>query len=765
MPVSTLNTDILTASLGKPVALAYGRHVVAGNVILQDETDPDRTTVFIALGEGEWDAIEELFVNGAEADLEDASLFHFHKGLDGELSTGGTLDPEGVGSPFPFSVDGDQKADLFTPEGIQGLTFSRTAYLALSVPYDAFAPTAQVDVRGVFRTRKVRIFDSAGVQTGYQYSDNPAWQIADLLTVVRGFSDSRLDWASLVAAAAYCDQLITPVPGGPQSKRFVSHVAFTETVDFDQALVALLSTCRGVLLDTEGSIKLRIDQTRSPLFDFTMDNIVEGTFSAWFKDTREVANRLELLFRDLDNNFAITTKLWNHEPQQARTDRVIPAKLALGNVAQHQAERIGNYLLTRAIDNNLFCSLRATAASLTVMPGDVVRVAHDAAPWGQQTFGDFRFQAFEVLEVTENPDETREFLCRVYNPNTYPDTAGPAQNLIGTTLRKRPLPPPAPQAANKFSLTANLGGDLRLSFDIPLAADYRTGDLRLVADLEKERISTTLAADVGVSDTQIQVASSVGFRVGDYVDFATEIVKITGPGNTGEEPTSTTWDVDRAQKLTTAGTAVTGNLVCRLSEVPIHFAFPPGYTLAHPTLDLANGEYYVLRLRPGRMRVLHASLAFTGPGGISPALEKSFDAFAFEPIVPNTLPGLRVADGGYGLIEVLGDLPVAGQVAAPLLVIDSATIGIIYAAVDPETGTPEGASILGQLTIRAPGIGDGESFFDLGSQFEIPDGQNGTGVFFSGAQLGNIAGADIRLEIVQVGSLVPGRDLRVYITF
>ena len=37
MAVSTLNTDILTASLGKPVAVAYGRHVVAGNVILLEE--------------------------------------------------------------------------------------------------------------------------------------------------------------------------------------------------------------------------------------------------------------------------------------------------------------------------------------------------------------------------------------------------------------------------------------------------------------------------------------------------------------------------------------------------------------------------------------------------------------------------------------------------------------------------------------------------------------------------------------------------------
>ena len=110
MPVNTTNTDILTASLGKPVTLAYGRHLVGGNVILKDQTDPDRTILFIALGEGEWDSVEKLYLN--EKLLTETEDFHFHPGLDGQLSSNGTLHPEGLA--------GSQKADSLTPAGRAG---------------------------------------------------------------------------------------------------------------------------------------------------------------------------------------------------------------------------------------------------------------------------------------------------------------------------------------------------------------------------------------------------------------------------------------------------------------------------------------------------------------------------------------------------------------------------------------------------------------------------------------------------------------------
>ena len=174
MSVSTINSDVLSASLGRSVALAYGRHWVGGNVILKDETDPNITILFVALGEGEWDAVEKLFVNGLEIDvLTIGTEHHFHRGLLGELSSSGDLYPEGIGAAYPFTTDGDQKADGFTPAAVQGLTFSHTAYLALAVPFDPGAPSAQISVLGQYRCRRVRIFDAGGVQTGYQWNDNP----------------------------------------------------------------------------------------------------------------------------------------------------------------------------------------------------------------------------------------------------------------------------------------------------------------------------------------------------------------------------------------------------------------------------------------------------------------------------------------------------------------------------------------------------------------------------------------------------------------
>lgn len=750
---NTTNTDILTASLGRPIPLAYGRHVVAGNVILKDETDADRTIVFIALGEGEWDGIEELYVNGAEVDITSPGTYHFHKGFHGGLSSNGTLDPEGTGSLYPFVADGDQKADGLTPPGIQGLTFSKTAYLALYVPFDVFAPGPELDVRGVFRTRKVRIFDSGGVQIGYEYSENPAWQIADLLTVVRGLSDSRIDWASFAAAAGYCDALIDPVGDGTQVKRFLSNVAFTEQVNFDQALLALLSTCRGLLLDTEGTIKLRIDQARTPLFDFDMNNIVEGSFAATYKDTRELANRLELLFRDTDNDLTVMTKLWNHEPQQSSTGRVIGAKLYLGNLPQHQAERIGNYILTRSINNNLYCRLRSTPASLMVMPGDVVRVKHDAAPWSQAAAGDDLFESFEVLEIAENPDETRDFLLRIYNPNTYPDTAGPTQNLIGTTVNRRPLPPPKTES---WHLTANLGGELRLSFAIPRNADYRVGDLTLLADEEWERTRTTLTTGFLETETTLTAASSSGFRVGDYINIGSEVLELVGPGVREVPPISETWEVARAQKGTQAVAATAGDSIYRLTERRIHFVLPPGYSLAHPTLDLANGEYYVQRFHIGRLRILHAELSFTGLGGVSEAVEQTFALLgAYEPNVAGSLPGLRTSVGGTGTMQFWGPLAVGDDQIPPMVLPPNVSIGLISADVEK---APTGQPIRLQLKL------DGS---DIGPVIEIPVWTSGepvgSGIVFSGSQLGNVGGSRLSVNILQVGSVDPGENLTVVV--
>ncbi len=756
MPVTTTNTDILTASLGKPMVLAYGRHVVGGNVILKDETDADRTVLFLALGEGEWDALEELFVNGVAWDVTHPENIQFHKGLDGERSsfvaeTGAqdVLYPEGVGSLYPFDQPGDQKADSLTPPGVQGLTFSRTAYLALRIPFDVFAPGPELSIVGVFRTRKVRLFDAQGVQTGYAYSDNPAWQIADLLTRVRGLPDSRLDWVSFKASADYADQLIDPLGDGNFVKRFVSHVAFTEEADFDQGLAALLATCRGMLLDSAGAIRLRLDQPRASVFDFTMDNVVEGSFAAFYKDTRAAANRIELVFRDLDNNFAVLTKLWNHEPQQARIGRVIPARLHLGNLPQQQAERVGNYLLTRALDNNLFCRLRGAPETFALLPGDVVRVAHDAAPWAQNGFGANRFETFEVVEVSENPDETRDFLLQLYNALTYPDTAGPTQNLIATTVRRRPqTPPPAPE---QWELSVFPRGHLWLKFRIPRGADYRTGDLTLLADLELQRVETTLASALTAESTTAVVASQAQLLVGDYLNVGEEILKIVGPGVEGAAPTSATLAVARAQKLSEARAANAGAAVYRLTERNLHFVLPPGFTVGRALQD------HTVDFRPGRLRILHAALRFTNLAGASEAVELPFWAlYEITAALFGTLPGLRASAGGLGTIQIPGPLATGADLAMPLMLPEGVSIGVVYAqAAKSPFGGPIGIQVkIDGVPYGSPGLVPGV----------ITGGPTPQAVWLSGAAKGDVGGKAVSIEITQVGSSDPGEDLTVFVT-
>jgi hypothetical protein len=429
--------------------------------------------------------------------------------------------------------------------------------------------------------------------------------------------------------------------------------------------------------------------------------------------------------------------------------------------------------------------------------------------------------------------------------------------LGGAITGYRLVNPGTGYSAGTFSLTGPGGGSSG-SIDVTAvqeSADYRFGDLELLIDDEKNRIETSLASALGSGDSTMAVNSSTGFLVGDYVGVQTEIVKITGPGTDGQQPTSTTWTIDRAQKLTSAGTAVIADLVFRLINTPIHWSIPPGYTLDHPTGDLATGPYYVLTFRPGRMRILYASLQLFGPSeGATNLLEQGFDQFAYEPIVPNTLPGLRAADGDYGLIQVDGNISVTSQAASSLKLPGTPmTIGVIYAYTVADDGSaggaPVGSSILGQLKIQAPQIGDAVTYYDLGDPMELgtttvgpiatshlvsagygyhvgdicsligasSDAQvridsvgsggavtgytlvnagtgyvvgntyfirglygsgasvgidtvtagssSSTGVYFSGAQLGNVSGANIILEITQVGSTSPGRNLRVYITF
>lgn len=415
---TTIQSDVLTAVMGQPLAIAYGRHVVAGNVIEKDESASDHSVVFVALGDGEWDAVESLTGNGValtdRTGLGDAQGFLFHPGKPGQVGTGGET--------------GDQKISRWFPAGVTQTTWSETAYVACWINRDIYAPGPDLHLQGVYRARKLQEYDGAGAPTVFQWSANPGWIVLDLLLKFHKVAAARIDYASFVTAAADCD---FDIGGGV--KRFEAHLFFREE-DLGQALEAVLATCRGFLTEIGGKIAMRVDKVRASVHDFTMDNVVAGSARFEQQDTRKKPNHIAVKFRDTANNYAYVSHPVAREAHQDKVAAINRVELDIGNARHGQAYRIGDYFLARAIDLVWTGRLRGMQNSFHLLPGDVVRVKLDFAPFPYAA-GTPDWKLFDVLESTDTPSGEREFALQEYADATYSDTEEASQALASAAVQ------------------------------------------------------------------------------------------------------------------------------------------------------------------------------------------------------------------------------------------------------------------------------------------------------------------------------------------
>lgn len=440
-PRQTEKIELLQAALGAAVPLAYGRHVVGGNVIFEQENADETVTLLIALGEGEWDALETLFINGVSQTLPDTARIHFHPGIDGEL--GVESDPAirnaKICSFYPAT---------FSPQ----LTFSGFAYLALKLTRDPRAPGPEFDIRGVYKTMRVRQFDASGNQTAYSYSTNPAWCLLDLLIrrVIKphgkvnealiAAEKDRIDFQSFLDAATACDFDV----GGGQ-KRFEANVAFIEQTDLLRALEQLLLLCRGYLLERAGKFALFIDQARASQLTADRDFDVAGSLAFPRKDLRSLANKITLRFRDLGSgagdpakDFQTVTREFSDEDHQDQVGRIIPVEIDLGNQIPGRAFRLGSYFRDRTLKlrrQARFTLLpgKAQAAQnpLDLLPGDVIT--------GPDDVDGFTTRLWEILEITDEPDGSRSLGCQEYDASIFSDARDTQTVLHAPTVLALPL--------------------------------------------------------------------------------------------------------------------------------------------------------------------------------------------------------------------------------------------------------------------------------------------------------------------------------------
>lgn len=485
----TEKIELLTSALDRPIVLAYGRHIVGGNVIYQNENADGTVTLFIALGEGEWDSIERVWVNGLEINLADTTLVHFHPGLEGELGI--------ENSP----VTRNQKVCSFFPSDFAPpLTFSRTAYLALKLKREPTQPGPDFHVLGIYRTLRVRDFDHTGF-AGYTFSANPARLAMDILLrrfllphgtvnqVVPSAALARLDLPAWNDWKNFCD-----------TEGFQAHLAFVDSTDLLRALEWVLLQGRGYLLERNGKLAPFADQARSSRLTVGIDNLAANSLQLLRRNLRDSPNRFLFRFRHLDSGtgpgtltslgvtltglntqftkffkpgqsivlldgpqagqgrvvdevtsdtalklktaFSVDQSAGRHyanpsldfmpqvkeaadEERQDEVGRVLKVEVDLGNSTPERAERLAEHLKRRTLDleRQLRCRLLPDlAGGVDLVPGDLI-TAPDALDYSSS-------RIWEIMELSDEPDGSREIFALEYDQAVFVDEAGPQQVLV-----------------------------------------------------------------------------------------------------------------------------------------------------------------------------------------------------------------------------------------------------------------------------------------------------------------------------------------------
>ena len=287
--------DTLGSGSARPVIWAYGRHLLGGNIIFEQGVSGGNTAVLVALGEGEWESCDALWVNGIPFDITDTAIFHFHPGLDGEAgveTSPGTRNQK-ICSFFPTT---------FWPQ----LTFARTAYVAISLKPDTGAPDRGFQIQGIFKTRRVRIFDSSGTQTGYAYSENLADCLLDLLIEryvkprarinesLTAAEKALFDFAGFDAWRTACNVQVNG------KNRWECHLLWNSHAALQDAVDQVLACGRAYRVMKNGKFSVAHDESRASALTLGMDHLVVEDLGFPEKALTTLPNVVRLKYRDLD---------------------------------------------------------------------------------------------------------------------------------------------------------------------------------------------------------------------------------------------------------------------------------------------------------------------------------------------------------------------------------------------------------------------------------------------------------------------------------
>jgi hypothetical protein len=249
------------------------------------------------------------------------------------------------------------------------------------------------------------------------YSNNPATIIKHLLTDGLSIPSSAIDTASFDTAVAKCNEY-----------GYTCNVVFTQQTNIQSSIIDVLSTCRGQVIFSQGTWKIKIDQKDlATVKTITADDILNSSLSISMKGFQEIMNKVDLKYVNPQDNW-LSAKVEKQDNTLISLDgQLITRTLDIKGITNPtQANKLAEITLnsTRYTEDTsgnrikqapLIVSFSTTIKNADLEVGDVIAINHSLLD---------RVRRFIILSVETDQSGVIKISAREYCDTHYKSSTG-----------------------------------------------------------------------------------------------------------------------------------------------------------------------------------------------------------------------------------------------------------------------------------------------------------------------------------------------------
>lgn len=271
------------------------------------------------------------------------------------------------------------------------LSYPNTTLIGMKFSAEAFTnvPRVSVELKGA----KIRV--PTGVSNGvwggsftYEYNNNPAWVLYDLMTNERYgaglyIEADDVDIYSLYQIAQYCDQQVSNGRGGTE-KRFTFNGVINNRAEAYEVMNGIAAVFRGMIYFAQGVIMATQDRPGTVVRQFSPTNVVvtvddSGKVTSppfTYEGTALKARKTAALvsWNDRDDGFKSKVEYVEDAAAIQRYKYRETEVRAFGTTSRSQARRVGYWTLLTNLNETETVTFKVSAEGFFLMPGEIIEI-------------------------------------------------------------------------------------------------------------------------------------------------------------------------------------------------------------------------------------------------------------------------------------------------------------------------------------------------------------------------------------------------------